>query len=167
VPLTTEEKQARIEDLLTARSGVYLPSAYQSQWQRDNLPPRGSQAAGTFWYYNNWDFNALGTIFEQVTGSTIGDAFQRDIAEPTGMQDFKPTDVVYVQAEVSLHRAYPFRVTARDLARFGLLYLSQGRWEGRQVIPDGWVEDDGHFPGVDLGGGAFSAQGAGGHYIVV
>ena len=30
-----------------------------------------------------------------------------------------------------------------------------------------WVEDGGHFPDVDFGGCAYSAQGSGGHYIVI
>lgn len=32
-----------------------------------NRPARGSHAPGTFWYYNNWDFNVLGTISEKKT----------------------------------------------------------------------------------------------------
>ena len=31
-------------------------------------PERGSHAPGTFWHYNNWDFNALGTIYRRQTG---------------------------------------------------------------------------------------------------
>jgi len=33
--------------------------------------PRGSHGPGTFWLYNNWDFNALGTIYEQETGEDL------------------------------------------------------------------------------------------------
>ena len=38
---------------------------------RDGRPKRGSHAPGTFWYYNNWDFNVLGTVFRQLTGADI------------------------------------------------------------------------------------------------
>lgn len=38
---------------------------------KDARPPRGSHPPGTFWYYNNWDFNVLGTIFIQLTGEDI------------------------------------------------------------------------------------------------
>ena len=32
------------------------------------------------------------------------------------------------------------RMTARDMARFGLLYLRKGNWNGRQIIPPEWIE---------------------------
>ena len=50
-------------------------------------PVRGSQKPGTYNLYSNWDFNALGTIFEKKTGRSIYDAFESDIARPIGMQD--------------------------------------------------------------------------------
>jgi CubicO group peptidase (beta-lactamase class C family) len=104
-------------------------------------PPRGSHAPGTFWYYNNWDFNALGAIFERLTGQKIGPAFYERIAVPTQMQDFRPEDVYYVapRGDESIFPAYPFRITTRDMARFGYLFLRQGQWRGRQVIPASWV----------------------------
>jgi CubicO group peptidase (beta-lactamase class C family) len=43
-------------------------------------PPRFSHKPGTFWYYNNWDFNALGAIYEHARQSSIYDAFEREIA---------------------------------------------------------------------------------------
>ena len=64
--LTDAERQARVRDLLTARSGVFHPAANEGD-DLSRAPARGSQRPGKYFLYNNWDFNALGTIFEQST----------------------------------------------------------------------------------------------------
>ena len=133
-PLTKQEKQARIVDLLRARSGVYHPVDFETPAQKELRPARGSHAPGTFWFYNNWDFNALGTVFEKITGKKIGDAFYERIAKPIGMQDFRPEDVFYRGGSESIHPAFLFEISARDSARFGLLYLRHGRWRDKQIV---------------------------------
>jgi CubicO group peptidase (beta-lactamase class C family) len=186
--LTPEEKQARVIDLLKARSGIYHAALYESPAMRAEKPPRGSHPPRSFWYYNNWDFNALGTIYEKLTHDSIYNAFDTQIAQRIGMED-------YVTGPDSIHRAYPFRMSARDMARFGLLYLRGGSWRESQLIPARWVRDsttaysvaDGnardnysgygylwwvavngnHYPKVELPDGSFSAWGAGGHFIAV
>lgn len=73
--------------------------------------------------------------------------------------------------------------TARDFARFGLLYLRDGVWEGQRLLPEGWVDyartPTYQQPGViegrygahwwlDVGGpGSFSANGYDGQYTVL
>ena len=86
-PLTPTEKQATIRHLLQARSGIYLASLYGDD--SFDGPARGSHAPGTFHFYNNWDFNALGTIFEQLTRKKIFEEFKSRIADPLGMEDFR------------------------------------------------------------------------------
>jgi CubicO group peptidase (beta-lactamase class C family) len=192
-PLTKEEKQARVVDLLRARSGVYHLVDFETASMTRNRPARGSHAPGTFWYYNNWDFNVLGTIFEKKTGMKIGDAFYQRIAKPIGMQDFQPGDVFYFGGPTSIHLTYQFEITARDMARFGLLYLRHGRWNEKQIVPEAWVEKSSHANemvksnGTDLGGyeylwwvdyggvhfpevslpGIYSARGVGAHYLFI
>jgi CubicO group peptidase (beta-lactamase class C family) len=188
--LTDVEKGATVLQLLQARSGVYHPALYETAKMKARRPERHSHEPGSFWYYNNWDFNSLGTIYEQVTKNGIYDDFQRLIALPIGMEDYEVSDGSYVSGSDSIHRAYPFRMTARDMARFGLLFLHGGQWNGRQIIPEGWVKNSVtsysnagtsggygylwwvavqgvHFPGVTLPDGCYSARGFGGHYILV
>jgi CubicO group peptidase (beta-lactamase class C family) len=107
---------------------------------RADRPERGSHAPGTFWYYNNWDFNVLGSVYRQLTGEDIFEAIDRRVARPIGMQDYRPSDGQYYFEEFSAHPGYIFRISARDLARFGHLYLRKGRWRGAQIIPAAWVE---------------------------
>jgi CubicO group peptidase (beta-lactamase class C family) len=192
-PLTKEEKQARVVDLLRARSGVYHPVDFETESMQKSRPARGSHPPGTFWYYNNWDFNVLGTIFEKKTGMKIGNAFYQRIARPIGMEDFQPSDVFYFGGPLSIHPAYHFEITARDMARFGLLYLRLGRWNGKQIVPQAWIEKSSHanemvkYEGADNGGyeylwwvdyggvhfpevslpGIYSARGNGAHYIFI
>ena len=140
-PLTEEEKQAKVIHLIKARSGVYHEAAAETPEMRDLRPPRGSHPPGTFWYYNNWDFNALGIIFEQETGMKIFEDFKTRIADPIGMQDFNVSYCnYYYELQYSLHPAYVFRMSARDRARFGLLFLQEGRWENEQLITKQWVK---------------------------
>lgn len=175
-PLSDQEKQARLVDLLTARSGIYHPSV-----QDDNAAPpeRGAHAPGTFFYYNNWSFNAVGAIFERLAGLSLGEAFKQWVADPVGMQDFRVEDVRYQEGEESVFPAYRFWISARDLARFGVLYLQNGRWEGRQIVPESWISDS-MARHSDLGNGvgygymwwimpdsAFLATGTGGQKLIV
>src|SRR5271156_5545070 len=115
--LTAVEKQATVLDLLEARSGVYHPTVYETKGMAEQKPARGSHAPGTFWYYNNWDFNTLGYIYEQATGTKIFDAFYQKIAQPIGMQDFTPRDGHYVTGDDTRFPAYLFNMSARDFAR--------------------------------------------------
>src|SRR5579863_9385398 len=101
-PLTNEEKQARVVDLLRARSGVYHVVDFETELMKRNRPARGSHPPGTFWYYNNWDFNALGTIFERAAGLSIGEAFEQRVAAPLQMEDFHTDDVYYVRGPESV-----------------------------------------------------------------
>lgn len=192
-PLTVEEKQATLKMLLQARSGVYHAFVGGTPTMKAEQPQRGSHPPGTFWYYNQWDFNVLGTIFEKQLHSKIGVEFRDQIATPIQMQDFKTEDVYYLRAqapaiEQSIHPMYVFRMSARDLARFGYLYLRHGNWNGTQIIPSAWVEESTHaysITGNRLGGESggygylwwvdsyglraknFSAMGSLGKYLVV
>ena len=192
--LTEREQAATVLDLLMARSGIYHPTHYETPRMVRIKPARHSFGPGTWWCYNNWDFNALGTIFEQLVGRSLFEEFRDRIAVPLEMQDFRYDDIrrdgEYIRSEVSMHPAYPFRMSARDLARFGLLFLHKGRWGKRTVIPEKWVHlsvrpyspagdrgaygymwwvanEDIHFPGMSVPRGTYSARGARGHYVVV
>jgi len=149
-PLTPEERRATVRQLLLSRSGVYHSALYETpNWKR-NKPERGAHSPGEAWYYNNWGFNALGTLFETASGLGIGEAFDRWIAGPLEMQDFRPSDVEYLTRDhfteramgnASDHAAYMFQVSTRDLARFGLLYAAGGTWDGQRVLPRSWSEE--------------------------
>ncbi|MCM3713488.1 beta-lactamase family protein [Alkalihalobacillus oceani] len=141
VALTEMEKEAQIEDLLTSRSGIFLRAGEESLMMRWRRPERELHLPGSYFYYNNWDFNVLGTIFNNLTGKDLFDEFYHKIALPLGMEDFEPEDGSYkYELRRSLHPSYLFRMSARDMARFGQLYLQNGQWEGKQIIPEEWVE---------------------------
>jgi CubicO group peptidase (beta-lactamase class C family) len=137
--LLPQERRATVRDLLTARSGVYHPAANAGDASA-LAPARGSVAPGSRFLYNNWDFNALGTIYERETGRGLYQAFTDEIAEPIGLQDWR-ADLQQVRNDTgrSRHPAHHFGLSTRDMARLGQLMLDQGRWRNRPVIPAAWV----------------------------
>jgi CubicO group peptidase (beta-lactamase class C family) len=139
--LTDAERQASVRDLLTARSGVFHPASNDGD-DLSRAPARGTKPPGAYFLYSNWDFNVLGTVFEQSTRQSIFDAFHRDIATPIGLQDYRREDHRRTgDTTRSIHLAYHFRLSVRDMARLGHLMLRDGRWVDRQIIPSAWVRE--------------------------
>lgn len=194
-PLSEQEKTATIRDCMKARSGINHTAEAENDAMHKLKPPKDMFKPGEFWLYNNWDFNVLGTIFQNLTGKNIFQAMKDDIADPIQMENFFAQNGESFKTGRSIHEAYMFVITAHDLARFGLLMLRNGKWNDKQIIPEDWVKEsttyfsdatiykgDGygymwwvakdnnrfpHFPFAKLKEGSYSARGAGGHFMVV
>ena len=134
------EKKATIKDLLTARSGVYH-SASNPGDATSMAPKRGSVKPGSFWLYNNWDFNIAGYILEKETGNSIYDLIDSILAKPLHMQDWRK-DVQRKTGDTtkSKYLAYHMWFSTRDMARIGYLMLRNGKWKEQQVIPADWIK---------------------------
>jgi len=138
------ERQARVRDLISARSGVYHRASNGGDNSAD-APERGSQQPGSYFLYNNWDFNAAGAIFERLTGHNIYEEVHRQIVVPTGMQDFD-LDMHLEKAktgnlERSHYPAYHMHFSTRDLIKVGQLMLQRGNWEGTQLFDAEWIDE--------------------------
>ena len=180
--LTQQEKAATIEHLLQARSGVYLPAIGESDEMKKRKPDRGTHAPGEHWYYNNWDFNTLGRIFEQETNLSIGEATKRWLAEPLGMQTFCSEHVQYETSDATEMRMWRIHMSTEDLAQIAYLAVNSGASETRQVVPETWIERSmraysetdtqffdryGYLWWIDEDSGTIWADGSGGQFIVV
>ncbi|SDU23150.1 serine hydrolase [Stappia sp. ES.058] len=140
--LTPLQRRATVLDLLHSKSGINHPAAAEGGLtaEKDERLGNTENEPGTIWAYNNWDYNALTTIFEQSTGLSVAQAFETGIAEPTGMEDYTLGSVSYSEApDRSQHKAAMFKMSGRDLGRFGQLYLDQGVVDDAAVLPGSWI----------------------------
>jgi CubicO group peptidase (beta-lactamase class C family) len=134
------EKTAKIRDLLIASSGVYHPAG--SPGDDPNKIERGSKQPGTFFHYNNWDFNVLGAIFEKLTGKPVFAALDEELAKPLQFQDFDLHRQRMMGFEnQSKYLAYHLFLSGRDMARLGVLMAQGGKWNGKQIVPAAWVKE--------------------------
>jgi len=141
--LTDQEQSATIQDLLKARSGVYIPAYGEAQSMKNDRPARGSHPPNTFFYYNNWDFNVLGSIFQKETGLNLFNAFDESLAKPLQMEDFRPLDGRFWRdsSASTIYPKYDIKMSARDLARFGVLYCHNGIWNNTRIISKDWITE--------------------------
>lgn len=77
------------------------------------------------WYYNNWDFNALTTIFEEQTIKRIFDAFLDDIGITLKINYFDLDLQKYHYEDVSIHPTTLWYFSANKLQLLGQLLLEQ------------------------------------------
>lgn len=143
VPLTQLQRQTTVRHLLRSVSGINHPAAASGSLQADIDRRLGhtENQPGTIWAYNNWDYNALTTVFEKATSSEIAELFDVGIAQPVGMQDFDRSAVSYLfDLQQSEHRAAMFKMSARDLARVGSLYLNRGATGGQRILAENWID---------------------------
>ena len=114
IPLTPLQREATVLHLIRSVSGINHPAAAEAGMAREKNRRlgQGENQPGTVWAYNNWDYNALTTIFETRTGLSVADAFETGIAERIGMQDFSTWSVSYSRRpRASRHRAAMFKMS--------------------------------------------------------
>jgi CubicO group peptidase (beta-lactamase class C family) len=106
------------------------PDVTAEFWGAEPQTPVGSRHV-----YNNGASWAVGEIVRRVTGQTLSDYLRPRLLDPLGIDIAWECDAL--GGELGWSGGH---VTTGDLATFGMLYASGGRWQGRQVLPEGWAE---------------------------
>ena len=142
-----------------------------------------AHAPGGFFYYSSGTTNIVARCAARALGAYGPDfeAFMRErLFAPLGMTSSVPK---FDAAGTFIGSSFCF-ATARDFARFGLLHLRDGIWDGQRLLPEGWVDyartPTWQQPGAKVDGrygahwwldsagpGSFSANGYDGQYTVV
>ena len=146
--------QIRVRDLLAMRDGLAFNESYVlgepshviemlfGEGQRDMAAFAAGRplahAPGTVFNYSSGTTNILSRIVADLVG--YGDAYRTYLDQhlfgPLGMTSADPT---FDEHGVFVASSY-VHATALDFAKFGLLYLRGGEWDGRQIISRTWAE---------------------------
>jgi CubicO group peptidase (beta-lactamase class C family) len=189
-------KQITLRDLLTMSSGIrYQEGGFPWPFGDDTYTYYGVDLRdvalnraqidgppGLAWHYNNYNPLLLGLVLERVTGTTVSDFMARRLWQPLGAE----ADATWnLDSERSGFEKMESGLNARpvDYARFGLLFLHNGEWNGRRIVSEDWVRAAsgadsptgpasyhgyGYFWWIDVERpGRFYAQGKYGQFIYV
>jgi len=137
------------------------------------------EPSGIHFHYNNYNLVLLGMILERVTGGTVSQYLQEQIWKPLGMEYPASWSLDSLHSGMEKMES-GLNARAIDFAKFGLLYLRRGNWNGKQIIPESWVvesttlESDAKWTNYKylwwiprLGKGRFMAVGNLGQFIYV
>jgi CubicO group peptidase (beta-lactamase class C family) len=122
-----------LADLPAAMSGPGYrdEAAFVASYPLDHEP-------GTHYYYNSGATNLLSGVVRRAVGgdraSYLG-FMRRELFDPLGIESAEPE----LDAAGTWIGSSWFWATARDYARLGQLYLQDGVWQGRRILPEGWV----------------------------
>ena len=91
---------------------------------------------GSRWSYSSGTTNILSRVIRKAVGDVDYMSFpRRALFGPLGMD----SAVIEPDASATFVGSSFMYATARDWARFGQLYVQNGIWKGRRVLPEGWV----------------------------
>ncbi len=142
------KKRITIENLLTNQSGldcdVSNPKSVGNEttmnnsddWIKFTLDLPMSDSTGGKGMYCSGNPIVLGRIIEKATKQTLPEFAKQNLFNPLGIKNyvwnFKPD-------RSSVETFCQVNLTSRDMAKFGLLYLDKGSWNGKQIISKDWV----------------------------
>jgi CubicO group peptidase (beta-lactamase class C family) len=131
-------KAMRVSDLLRMSTGQQTepPRTPERPWTQTFLAHPVPFKPGTHFLYNTSATYMLSAIVQKTTGLTLLNFLRPRLFEPLGID--RPTWETSPQGVST--GGYGLSVRTRDIASFGQLYLQKGRWEGKQLVPEPWVE---------------------------
>ena len=192
IPADPRRDRMTLEDVLTMRTGIRWDeetAAYtdpanncaamegSEDWVRYVLEQPMAQEPGKGFVYNSGATELLSYVITKATGKPADDYAKEHLFGPLGIEDsyWKRTPKGLADTEGGLYLA------PRDLAKIGRLYMQNGVWEGKRLLPEGWVKASttpatatneksfgyGYQWWVLPDAGAYAAWGYGGQFLFV
>ncbi|MFX1319212.1 MAG: serine hydrolase domain-containing protein [Promethearchaeota archaeon] len=167
--LDARKERMTVENLLNMRAGLewdewtypYTDSRndlvqmiYSSNCIQFMLDRPMATEPGTSWVYNTGASHLLAGIIRETTGQFPIDFASDNLFEPLGISTVRWTrdrnGLNFGGSELYLR--------PRDMAKFGLLYLNDGEWDGTQIISSNWVHQSQHSPAHPWAGTGYGYQ---------
>ncbi len=149
---TGEKRNMTLEHLLTMTSGFEWNESNVSYGNRDNdliqmwyvpdpllyiMSKELYAPPGTSFYYNSGCTNILGEIVYKTSGQKADEFAALNLFGPLGITNYLwekfNNGVVFVSGDL--------KIRPRDMAKFGYLFLSEGKWNGNQLVSKEWVTE--------------------------
>lgn len=123
------------------------------EYGEDHMNPREIRDPGTYWEYNDVRINRLALSLARVFGKGLPEVLRENIMDPIGAshewkwQGYGPKSTVEINGKQVESVSGGTRwggglwINSQDLARFGLLILNRGNWEGKQLVSAKWIEE--------------------------
>ena len=105
-------------------------------WLKFTLDQPMSHEPGEKWVYNGGCSILLSDILKNATGSEVVDYARRHLLDPIGIENWNWT---LIRGNVT-NTVNGLAMSRRDMARFGVLFLNDGRWQDKQIVPEEWVK---------------------------
>ncbi|MBQ7736209.1 MAG: serine hydrolase [Oscillospiraceae bacterium] len=134
-------QKMNIWHLLTMTTG-FVPTdpiltCDQPDWIEKFLRAYVTHEPGTYYTYCNMATNMLSAIIEKVTGQSFEDYAKPRLLDPLGITDYHWERLM----DGTTTAGFGLNMCIEDYAKLGQLLLQKGRWEGRQLVSEKWVEE--------------------------
>jgi CubicO group peptidase (beta-lactamase class C family) len=145
-------EQITLRDLLTMSSGLrYWDTDLPWPWADDTYTYYGvdlrevalnkteiERPPGEEWHYNNYNPLLLGLVLEHATGMSVSEFMATRLWQPLGAEADATWNLDSARSGFEKLES-GINATAADYARFGLLYLHGGEWNGARIVSEEWV----------------------------
>ena len=131
-----------VKDLLSMSAGqdpdpTFLIPPSENDWIRAFLSRPVLNVPGTKFLYNSMATYMLSAIVQKVTGEKILDYLTPRLFAPLGIKGMDwETDPKGINTG-----GWGLRLKTEDMAKFGQLLLQKGKWKGKQIIPEEWINE--------------------------
>lgn len=133
-------KPVTVRNLLNMSSGVDFSEAGAisgNDWRKSFLESGFKFDPGTQFEYNSMNTYMLSAIVTEKTGKSLFDFCKERIFTPMGIQK-----VFWESCPQSITKGgWGLFIKAEDMAKLGQLYLQKGKWDGKQIVSESWVEE--------------------------
>lgn len=139
--LSTYIKEMTVQDLLKMSTGMntdpLMSARGSSDWPKSFMSSPVENKPGTVFKYNNMATFMLSAIVQKVTGEKLVDYLKPRLFDPLGIKNFTwdETPEGYTFGAIGL------KLQSEDMAKFGQMLLQKGKWNGKQIVPQSWLEE--------------------------